>query len=169
MRELVDRLKAAKLYCPCGGDPLAVRKTCPDYRKCTANEEAASEITRLEAELAISKAENKLVYDQLEASLERAAQAERDKNAAQLADIVSRMADDIATVKTAFETERAKVAKLREALRKLGKTTALLIQNAHGCAVNHYGEDYAVHGKPGWIAGCEADLAAARALEGSHE
>lgn len=91
------------------------------------------------------------------AIIARAIQAERDSNAAQLADVVSRMSADV----YALEAMRASLVGM---LHKLGKTTALLIQNAHGCAVNHYGEDYAAHGMPGWLSDCEADLAAARAF-----
>ena len=96
-------------------------------------------------------------FEWIVSPIARALQAERDSNAAQLADVVSRMGADV----YALEAMRASLVGM---LHKLGKTTALLIQNAHGCAVNHYGEDYAAHGMPGWISDCEADLAAARAF-----
>ena len=34
----------------------------------------------------------------------------------------------------------------------------VLVANAEGCAVNHYGEDLAVHGRPQWLADAHADL-----------
>ncbi|WEK42936.1 MAG: hypothetical protein P0Y64_16585 [Candidatus Sphingomonas colombiensis] len=35
---------------------------------------------------------------------------------------------------------------------------ALLQQNSEGCAQNHYGEDFALFGMPGWLAGTRRDL-----------
>ena len=45
-----------------------------------------------------------------------------------------------------------------EALGKLRLTARILLQNAEGCAVNHYGLDYQIHGAPGWLADCEASI-----------
>lgn len=52
---------------------------------------------------------------------------------------------------------------LRAALEDLRKSAALLQQNAEGCAVNHYGADFAVHGMPGWLADTAASIARATA------
>lgn len=52
MSDIVERLLRASPGCPCGGDPVAVRKTCPQYSRCTANADAADEIERLRARLA---------------------------------------------------------------------------------------------------------------------
>jgi hypothetical protein len=55
---------------------------------------------------------------------------------------------------------------LKEAVERLLSAAKLLYANAEGCAVNHYGEDFALHGLPGWLAGCAADIETARsALE----
>ena len=51
---------------------------------------------------------------------------------------------------------------MREALAKLVTTSQLLLQNAEGCAVNHYGEDFQKCGRPGWLADCENDIVTAR-------
>ena len=50
---------------------------------------------------------------------------------------------------------------MREALETLRKETALLLQNAEGCAANHYGNDIEIHGMPGWIADCRYRIATA--------
>lgn len=63
-----------------------------------------------------------------------------------------------------YEAERAENERLREALERLRKTAALLQQNAEGCAANHYGEDFQIHGMPGWLTDTAADIARA-ALE----
>lgn len=54
----------------------------------------------------------------------------------------------------------AKLAKAVEALEKLRKSAALLQQNAEGCAVNHYGDDFHIHGMPCWLTDTAADIAA---------
>jgi hypothetical protein len=46
----------------------------------------------------------------------------------------------------------------RDAFSRLITSAKMLLQNAVGCAVNHYGEDYSTHGEPGWIADCRADI-----------
>lgn len=53
--------------------------------------------------------------------------------------------------------------RLREALGQLRKSATLLQQNAEGCAVNHYGEDFAIQGLPGWLADTAADIGRATA------
>lgn len=45
-----------------------------------------------------------------------------------------------------------------EALRKLLLAAKVLRQNAEGCAVNHYGADFELHGLPGWLAGAQRDI-----------
>lgn len=52
----------------------------------------------------------------------------------------------------------------REAFERLIISAKMLLQNAVGCVIDHYGEDYATHGEPGWIADCRADIARAAAL-----
>ena len=44
---------------------------------------------------------------------------------------------------------------------RLLTTAKLLYENAVGCAVNRYGEDFVLHGKPGWLSDCEKDILAA--------
>ena len=46
----------------------------------------------------------------------------------------------------------------RDAFSRLITSAKMLLQNAVGCAVNHYGEDYSTHGEPGWVADCRADI-----------
>lgn len=46
-------------------------------------------------------------------------------------------------------------------------TAKLLYANAVGCAQNHYGEDFYLHGMPGWLADCLKDIEAAAALSPS--
>lgn len=45
------------------------------------------------------------------------------------------------------------------ALDRLIKTAKLLHQNAVGCAMDHHGADFYVHGLPGWLSDCQADIA----------
>lgn len=52
----------------------------------------------------------------------------------------------------------------REELERFATSAALLLANAEGCAVNHYGEDHALHGTPGWLSDCAADVARLRSL-----
>lgn len=52
------------------------------------------------------------------------------------------------TIQRAFE-ERER--KLREAGEVLRREAALLHQNAIGCARNHYGCDFELHGMPQWL------------------
>ena len=61
---------------------------------------------------------------------------------------------------------RAERDALRDALRDLRKSAALLQQNSEGCVVNHYGEDYATHGMPGWLMDTRASIERAAALTG---
>lgn len=44
------------------------------------------------------------------------------------------------------------------AFAKLLLTAKTLYANAEGCAVNHYGDDFATHGLPGWLSDCAADI-----------
>lgn len=64
----------------------------------------------------------------------------------------------------ALLSEAEEAARLREGLSRLLTTAKLLYANAEGCAVNHYGEDFSIHGLPGWLADCQADIEHARAL-----
>lgn len=47
-------------------------------------------------------------------------------------------------------------------LEELRQAAALLQQNAEGCAINHYGEDFEIHGMPGWLADTAAVIEKAR-------
>lgn len=55
--------------------------------------------------------------------------------------------------------------KLREALEKLIFTSRVLLQNAEGCAANHYGNDMETHGPPGWLADCANVIEEARRVK----
>lgn len=57
-----------------------------------------------------------------------------------------------------------RIAELEAALKDLRFTSAVLLQNAEGCAVNHYGEDYQLHGEPGWLRDCRASIERAAKL-----
>lgn len=50
--------------------------------------------------------------------------------------------------------------RLREPMRRLLLSARILLQNAKGCAQNHYGNDTELNGLPGWLADCENDIAA---------
>lgn len=63
-----------------------------------------------------------------------------------------------------YRDEAKKVDSLVAALADLRKSAALLLQNSIGCAANHYGDDYQIHGLPGWLADCEASIEAAAEL-----
>ena len=54
-------------------------------------------------------------------------------------------------------------ADLLTALEGVTKAAELLYQNSEGCAVNHYQEDYARHGMPGWLNGMAEEITKARA------
>ena len=45
-----------------------------------------------------------------------------------------------------------------EAVEIVRREASLLLQQAEGCAANHYGEDFALHGMPGWLADTRANL-----------
>jgi hypothetical protein len=67
------------------------------------------------------------------------------------------------TLASAIEALAEEIARLREALRDLRTTAALLQQNAEGCAVNHYGQDFSLHGMPGWLSDTAKSIKAASA------
>lgn len=56
-----------------------------------------------------------------------------------------------------------RIAELEAALRDLRLTARVLLQNAYGCAVNHYGVDLQLHGEPGWLRDCRTSIEAAEA------
>lgn len=60
--------------------------------------------------------------------------------------------------------ERADPDEVKSALRELRFTARLLLQNAEGCAVNHYGEDFYLHGEPGWLRDCRLTIEKAEAI-----
>lgn len=50
-----------------------------------------------------------------------------------------------------------------EAAHKALVAGKMLLENSIGCAVNRYGDDYYIHGEPGWLADCRKDLEALEA------
>ena len=56
---------------------------------------------------------------------------------------------------------RDRIDALEHTLTNLRLTARVLLQNAEGCAVNHYGEDYHLHGEPGWLRDCRSSIEAA--------
>lgn len=50
---------------------------------------------------------------------------------------------------------------LLPALEVLRRECSLLLQNAEGCAVNHYGGDHELFGMPGWLADARTNIEAA--------
>lgn len=58
------------------------------------------------------------------------------------------------------------IAELKATLRELRLIARILLQNAEGCAVNHYGEDYQLHGGPGWLRDCRSGIERAEAALG---
>lgn len=46
----------------------------------------------------------------------------------------------------------------RDVLEKARISANMLLQNAIGCASNHYGDDHQIHGLPAWIRDCHADI-----------
>jgi hypothetical protein len=52
----------------------------------------------------------------------------------------------------------------REAYQRLLTTAKLLLQNAIGCATNHYGHDCELNGLPGWLTDCQRDIEKADAI-----
>jgi len=71
---------------------------------------------------------------------------------------VRAMLDEIDALTARAEAAEALVKEAAEALKALRTTAVLLQQNAVGCAVNHYGEDFSIHGTPGWLADTAADI-----------
>ena len=57
-----------------------------------------------------------------------------------------------------------RVEALEAGLRSVIHEGELLLQNAEGCALNHYGHDVELFGMPGWITTCRERLTEARAL-----
>lgn len=57
----------------------------------------------------------------------------------------------------------ARIKQLEDALKSLRLTANVLLQNSEGCAVNHYGEDYYLHGEPGWLRDSRLCIEAAEA------
>lgn len=56
-----------------------------------------------------------------------------------------------------------RITQLENALRSLRLTARVLLQNSEGCAINHYGADYYLHGEPGWLKDCRGSIEAAEA------
>lgn len=57
----------------------------------------------------------------------------------------------------------AAAPELLEALESMVREASMLLQNAEGCAANHYGEDFELHGEPQWITDSRARIVQARA------
>jgi len=79
-------------------------------------------------------------------------------------DSLRRLADGLANQNSEAERVAARYAasaETLEALRRLLISAKALQQNAVGCAVNHYGDDYFIHGEPGWLEDTRADIEAA--------
>lgn len=57
-----------------------------------------------------------------------------------------------------FAGNRPNAGDMKEDLKRIRASMALLQQNAEGCALNHYGEDSEEYGMPGWLFDTEADL-----------
>lgn len=53
---------------------------------------------------------------------------------------------------------------LLDMLDELRREATTLHNSASGCAVNHYGEDYSIHGMPGWLSDAEKVIERAQAL-----
>ena len=66
----------------------------------------------------------------------------------------------------AFQRLKAERDNFLGALGMTIKTAELLLQNSIGCAVNHYGADFQLHGMPGWLADAERQIKDARARLG---
>lgn len=49
-------------------------------------------------------------------------------------------------------------------LQRLLSAAKLCYGQSEGCAVNHYGEDFATHGMPGWLVDAAADIAEGSAM-----
>lgn len=49
-------------------------------------------------------------------------------------------------------------------LERLRVSASLLQQNAEGCAINHYGEDFSLFGMPGWLLDTKKDIDAAASV-----
>lgn len=85
-----------------------------------------------------------------------------DQGGCDLAEVFDEWVDGYAQ---SAEAELAALkAEVVEVVGKLRVAASLLQANAEGCAANHYGEDFAEHGMPGWLADTAADIEAARDL-----
>lgn len=58
---------------------------------------------------------------------------------------------------------------LVKALADLRLTARVLLQNAEGCAANHYGNDFNEFGPPGWLADNEDRIVNAERLLSTHQ
>lgn len=56
-----------------------------------------------------------------------------------------------------------RITQLEDAIRSLRLTARILLQNSEGCAIHHHGEDYYLHGEPGWLADSRKSIEAAEA------
>ena len=71
---------------------------------------------------------------------------------------------DLAQAHLENEALRLRVERLEGALGDLISTTGLLYEHSQGCAVNHYGRDFDLHGFPGWLIDSRAAIDIARAV-----
>ncbi len=58
---------------------------------------------------------------------------------------------------------RKRIDQLERSLTALRLTARVLLQNAEGCAINHHGGDYYLHGEPGWLKDCRRSIEQAEA------
>lgn len=77
--------------------------------------------------------------------------ARKDELLEKSADTIIKSADDRLN-------QYHRITTLEQAMKSLILTAKLLHQNAEGCAVNHHGEDYQLHGLPGWLADAQKDI-----------
>ena len=87
---------------------------------------------------------------ELEADL-ATAQESLEAEAERLEHKVSVLEDTARSIQVERDQALAREEQLRDALERLRKEAVLLLQNSEGCAVNHYGEDFALYGMPGWL------------------
>lgn len=59
------------------------------------------------------------------------------------------------------ECVAARIKQLEDAMTSLRLTARVLLQNSEGCAIHHHGEDYHLHGEPGWLGDCRRSIEAA--------
>jgi hypothetical protein len=90
----------------------------------------------------------------------------KEPNGAFVEDVIDACADRIRYYqggRFASDYNAKALEHLEAALAGLRLTARVLLQNAEGCAVNHYGEDFYLHGEPGWLRDCRLSIEEAEA------